>query len=53
MELLDTDGRTGEEFLRELFEYEFCPDCGGDAEDHTPVPLLGNFFALCREERTE
>ena len=23
-------------WLRDLFEFEYCPECGGDAEDHIP-----------------
>ena len=54
--LLDTCGRTGEEFIKELFEYEYCSECKRDAEDHTAVPLVfgdGNFchwFARCNKE---
>jgi hypothetical protein len=29
------DGRTAQEFLEELFEYEYCAECGGDTADHT------------------
>lgn len=47
MSLVDSYGRTGDEFLAELFEYELCDECGGDAPDHTAVPFLGNFFARC------
>lgn len=41
---------TPEQWLAELFEYEFCPECGGDAEDHEVclVPGMGTFFARCR-----
>lgn len=43
-------GETPEEWLADLFEFEFCPECGGDAEDHEVclVPGIGNFFARCR-----
>lgn len=37
-----------DQWLRELFEYEFCPECGGDAEHHTALPVFGNWFAKCR-----
>ncbi|MHB1787789.1 MAG: hypothetical protein ACYCS7_16970 [Acidimicrobiales bacterium] len=50
------DGRgtmieTPEEWLASLFEYESCPECGGDAEEHVVclVPGIGNFFARCRQ----
>lgn len=34
-------------WLDELFETEFCSECGGDAEHHTALPVLGNWFARC------
>ncbi len=38
------------EWLRRLFEYEYCAECGGDAEDHDVciVPGIGNYFARCK-----
>jgi hypothetical protein len=38
-----------ETWLRDLFEYEYCSECGGDAEDHEVcvVPGIGTFFARC------
>ena len=40
---------TPEEWLERLFEFEFCPECGGDAPDHEVclVPGIGNYFARC------
>ena len=40
---------TPEEWLEHLFEFEFCAECGGDAEDHVVclVPGIGNYFARC------
>lgn len=36
------------DWLTELFEYEYCAECGGDAEHHTVVPMiLGLPFARC------
>lgn len=56
-EIRDTEGRTADEFLAELFEFEYCEECGGDVEDHDPIPMtLGAysdgvlFFARCRSE---
>ena len=40
-------------WLRELFEWELCAECGGDARHHTAVPLLGNWFARCDYPPTE
>ena len=37
-----------DEWLRRLFEFEFCPECGGDAEDHDVILVLGNYFARCK-----
>ncbi len=41
---------TPDEWLEELFEFEFCAECGGDAEDHEVciVPGMGTYFARCR-----
>jgi hypothetical protein len=36
-----------EQWLAELFEYEYCAECGGDSCHHTAVPFLGNWFAHC------
>lgn len=36
-------------WLRELFEFEYCPECYGDDEDH--IPCHGPFglpFAMCK-----
>jgi hypothetical protein len=42
------DGRTAQQFLEELFEYEYCAECGGDIEDHRVVlDVLGLFHAYC------
>ena len=41
---------TPEEWLEQLFEFEYCAECGGDAADHEVclVPGIGNYFARCR-----
>ena len=55
----DTTGRTAEQFLEELFEYEYCDECGGDAPDHDAIPLsLGAyggpyFFARCKPDAVD
>ena len=42
------DGRTAQEFLEDLFEYEYCAECGGDTEHHSVVlDVLGLFHAHC------
>jgi hypothetical protein len=42
------DGRTAQEFLEDLFEYEYCAECGDDIEDHIVVlDVLGLFHAHC------
>ena len=38
------------EWLADLFEFEYCAECGGDACDHTAIPFLGNWFARCNKE---
>ena len=45
------DGRTAQEFLEDLFEYEYLAECGGDTEDHIVVlDVFGLFHALCLSE---
>jgi hypothetical protein len=41
---------TPEEWLEQLFEFEYCAECGGDAADHEVclVPGIGNYFARCK-----
>ena len=45
--IFDRDGRTETEATADMFEYEYCAECGLDAEDHTAIPFLGNFFFRC------
>ena len=47
VELIHSDAF--DEWLEDLFEFEFCAECGGDAEDHEVciVPGMGTFFARC------
>ena len=40
-------------WLEEQFEFLYCEECGGDAGDHTPVPFMGNWFALCKNPLSE
>jgi hypothetical protein len=40
--------QTAQQFLSELFEYEYCAECGGDADDHDAIIVMGNWFARCR-----
>ena len=44
---------TPEDWLARLFEFETCPECGGDAVDHEVclVPGIGNYFARCLRGR--
>jgi hypothetical protein len=37
-----------DECLRQFFEFEYCPECCGDAEDHDVCLVLGNYFARCK-----
>ena len=39
---------TPSEWLERLFEFEFCAECGGDADDHVVSLVLGNYFAWCK-----
>ena len=40
--------QTFEEWVKELFEFEYCAECGGDWYDHVANILLGNWFARCK-----
>jgi hypothetical protein len=45
----DEAGLTWKEFSSELFECEYCAECGGDAEDHIPtIGPFGLWFAMCK-----
>ena len=38
-----------QQWLADLFEFEYCPECGGDSQNHEVclVPGMGTFFARC------
>jgi hypothetical protein len=39
---------SAEEFLAELFEFEYCEYCAGDVEDHIAWPdMFDNWHACC------
>jgi len=43
------DGQTFEEFVKHLFECEYCAECLGDWYDHEPNIILGGlWFARCK-----
>ena len=35
-------------WLEQTFKYEYCHECGGDAEDHFVVVVMGNYCARCK-----
>ena len=41
------------EWLAAQFEFEYCAECGRDAEDHEVVGVMGNPFAYCLRPREE
>ena len=44
----DLSGQTAQEFADSLFEFEYCSECGKDADEHTAViGPTGNWFAYC------
>lgn len=50
----DGNGRTAKQFLSELFEFEYCSECGGDETDHTAILWPFNlWFAKCNREKVE
>lgn len=40
-----------ETWAEELFEFEYCHECHGDARHHEPWVVLGNWFAHCKFQR--
>jgi len=36
------------QWLADLFEFEYCAECGSDADGHDAVPFMGNWFARCK-----
>jgi hypothetical protein len=51
--LVDEEGQTYEEWVEELFRYEYCDECGGDVEDHEPWFIMGHWFAHCKNAEEE
>lgn len=50
----DAAGITWQEFIEFLFEFEYCGECGGDAEDHIPcIGPFGLWFAMCKFQPLE
>jgi hypothetical protein len=46
---LDAQGVTAAEFLEQFFEFEYCAECGKDADEHVAVGgPFGNWFAYCK-----
>ena len=41
------NGQTFEEWAASQFEFEYCEECGGDPQHHTPAIVMGNWFAVC------
>ena len=42
-----------DDWLRRLFEFEFCAECGGDADDHIVSVVLGSYFAWCKRSHVD
>jgi hypothetical protein len=42
------NGQTFKQFARELFEFNYCEECGGDERDHLPAEAMGGWFAYCK-----
>lgn len=48
MKTTSENNQTPAEFLADLFEFEYCSECGGDAQHHTVcIGPFGLFFARC------
>lgn len=41
------DGQTWAEWATDLFEFEYCAECGGDVDAHVPLVIMGHWFAQC------
>lgn len=41
-------GQTWADWSMDLFEYEYCDECHGDAPHHEPWGFTGHWFAHCR-----
>ena len=39
--------RADKKWLKDLFEFENCEECGFDEKHHKVIMVLGNRFALC------
>lgn len=45
---LTQDGQSAADWLEDMFEFELCAECGGDACDHeVDLDILGLFHATC------
>ena len=42
-----------DQWLKKLFECHYCDECTGDAEHHTAIVFVGNWFARCDYPRHE
>ena len=42
------NGLTANEWVNQLFEFEYCSECGGDIKDHIVIEFMGNWFARCK-----
>lgn len=49
----EVEGETFQQWADRLFEFEFCEQCGGDTEDHTPLLVLGRWVAMCKLDEEE
>ncbi len=46
------NGQTWYQWARELFEYEYCGECGKGVRGHlSAITPLGTWFAFCKEGR--
>ena len=47
----NADGQTWYQWARELFYWENCAECGKGVRGHLPAGVMGNWFALCKEDK--
>lgn len=47
---VDANGITAQEFAENMFEFEYCEECNGDADDHLfVIGPFGAWFAFCKD----
>jgi len=51
--LMKISGETWYQWACRMFEFENCEECGKGVRGHRPAVVLGNWFALCKEDNDQ